>query len=200
MDMVKNMSAQPKQKYISEEEYLIMERVSPVKHEYFNGEIYQMAGASEEHANISSNINISLGTQLKKRPCKSYQSDLRVYIPATGLYTYPDVIVVCGKPQLLEDAFLDTLLNPDLIVEVLSPSTADYDKGAKFEYYRTIESLKEYVLVWQDKKRVARYTKQTDGSWTLNDFIGEDAEIVLSSIDCNLTMDDIYEKVEFETE
>ena len=194
------MTALPKKKYILPEEYLALERDSLERHEYFDGEIFLMAGTSEEHANISSNVNISLGTQLKKRPCKSYQSDLRVHIPATGLYTYPDVIVVCGKPQLLEDAYLDTLLNPDLIVEVLSPSTADYDKGTKFDHYRTIDSLKEYVLVWQDKKRVARYTKQTDGSWTLNDFIGEEAEIVLSSINCKLLMEDIYDKVDFDEE
>ena len=191
------MTALPKKKYISPEEYLAIERDALERHEYFDGEIFLMAGTSEEHANISSNVNISLETQLKKRPCKSYQSDLRVHIPATGLYTYPDVIVVCGKPQLLEDAYLDTLLNPDLIIEVLSPSTADYDKGTKFDHYRTIDSLKEYVLVWQDKKRVARYTKQTDGSWTLNDFIGEEAEIVLSSINCKLLMEDIYDKVDF---
>jgi Uma2 family endonuclease len=194
------MSALPKKKYITEEEYLIMERVSPVKHEYFNGEIYQMAGSSEEHANISSNININLGIQLKKRPCKTYHSDLRVHIPSTGLYTYPDVFVVCGKPQLLDDTYLDTVTNPVLIVEVLSPSTADYDKGAKFEHYRTIDSLQEYVLVWQDKKRVARYTKQSDNSWNLQDFIGDDADIELKSIECLLTMDDIYDKVEFAEE
>lgn len=194
------MTALPKKKYISPEEYLAIERDSLERHEYFDGEIFLMAGTSEEHANISSNVNASLHLQLKKRPCKSYQSDLRVYIPATGLYTYPDVIVVCGKPQLLDDAYLDTLLNPDLIVEVLSPSTADYDKGTKFDYYRTIDSLKEYVLVWQDKKRVARYTKQADGSWTLKDFIGEESEIVLSSIDCKLLMEDIYDKVDFDEE
>lgn len=95
---------------------------------------------------------------------------------------------------------MDNILNPIVIVEVLSPSTADYDKGAKFEQYRTIESLLEYVLIWQDKKRVARYTRQDDGSWRLNDFIGEEAEIVLSSIECSLTVDDIYDKVEFEVE
>lgn len=192
------MSAKLKRKYIAPEEYLALEREAFEKHEYFDGEIFEMAGTSEEHANISSNINASLHFQLKKRPCKSYQSDLRVHIPVTGLYTYPDVVVVCGKPQLLDDAYLDTLLNPDLIIEVLSPSTADYDKGTKFDHYRTIESLKEYVLVWQDKKRVARYTKQPDGGWTLNDFIGEDAEILLSSIDCRLSIEDIYDKVDFD--
>ena len=98
----------------------------------------------------------------------------------------------------MPDAYLDTLTNPVLIVEVLSPSTADYDKGAKFDHYRTIESLQEYILVWQDKKRVARYTKRDDGSWVLNDFIGDEAEITLTSIDCRLTMEDIYDKVDFE--
>lgn len=192
------MSAIPKKEYISEEEYLEFERTASERHEYFNGEIFDMAGASEEHVNISSNINASLHFQLKKRPCKSYQSDLRVYLPKTGLYTYPDILVVCGKPEFLPDAHLDTLVNPVLIIEVLSPSTADYDKGAKFDHYRTIESLREYILIWQDKKRIARYTKRDDGSWVLNDFIGEEAEIELTSIECRLTMEDIYEKVEFE--
>ena len=191
------MSALTKEKYISPEDYLTAERQAVEKHEYFNGEIFQMSGASEEHANVSSNINISLGVQLKKRPCKTYQSDLRVHIPKTGLYTYPDVVVVCGKPQLLEDTYLDTLLNPIVIVEVLSPSTADYDKGAKFEHYRTIDTLQEYVLVWQDKKRLARYTKQSDNTWILRDFIGDEAEIELTSIDCTLTFEDIYDKVDF---
>ena len=192
------MSAKLKKKFVSEKQYLELERAAPEKHEYFNGEIFDMAGTSEEHANIASNINASLHSQLKKRPCKSYQSDLRVYISKTGLYTYPDVLVVCGKPELLPDAYLDTLINPVLIVEVLSPSTADYDKGAKFDHYRTIESLQEYILVWQDKKRVARYTKRDDGSWVLNDFIGDEAEINLTSIDCRLTMEDVYDKVDFE--
>ncbi len=193
------MTAKLKKKSVSEEQYLELERAAPEKHEYFNGEIFDMAGMSEEHANIASNINASLHFQLKKRPCKSYQSDLRVYIPRTGLYTYPDVSVVCEKPELLPDAYLDTLTNPVLIIEVLSPSTADYDKGAKFDHYRTIETLQEYIPVWQDKKRVARYTKRNDGSWVLNDFIGEEAEIILTSIDCRLTTEDIYEKVDFES-
>lgn len=192
------MLAKTQKKFVSPEEYLAFERNSLEKHEYFDGEIFDMAAASEEHATISSNINASLNFQLKKRACKSYQSDLRVHIPATGLYTYPDVIVVCGKPKLLDGAFLDTLLNPTLIVEVLSPSTADYDKGTKFDHYRTIETLREYVLVWQDKKRIALYTRQADESWILRDFIGEEAEIVLRSIECVLNVEDIYDKVDFE--
>ncbi len=184
----------PENRYSSPAEYLLMERVSPVKHEYFNGEIFQMAGTSEEHSAISMNIAASLHLQFRGRPCKSYQSDLRVYIPATGLYTYPDVVAVCGEPRMA-DEHLDSLLNPVLIVEVLSPSTQDYDKGAKFEHYRTIESLQEYLLVWQDKKRVTRYTKANDGSWVLTDFIGGNAVIELTSVECTLSIDDIYDKV-----
>ena len=192
------MSALPQRNYISEEEYLDMEEVSPVKHEYFDGDIFQMAGASEKHNNIAGNIYGEFYNQVKKRPCKAYQNDMRLLVEKTGLYTYPDVMVVCGKPEIKKYKGLDNILNPTLIVEVLSPSTADYDKGAKFDQYRTIESLKEYVLVWQDKKRVARYTKQADNSWVLRDFIGEEAEIELASIECRLTIEDIYDKVDLE--
>ena len=194
------MTALPKKKYISPEEYLAMERDSLEKHEYFDGEIFQMAGSSNEHNIITSNIIISLGSQLKKRNCQVYSPDMRVHIPKTGLYTYPDISIVCGKTQLLPDANLDTLTNPILIVEVLSSSTEGYDKGAKFDNYRSLESLREYVLVSQDAKKVIRYTKQTDGSWILVDFIGDKTEIELFSIECRLTMDDIYDKVDFEEE
>lgn len=194
------MTALPKKQYISEEDYLKMEEVSPVKHEYFDGEIFQMAGASDEHNTISMNIAGELHQQLKKRPCKVYHNDMRLYIETEGIYTYPDVMVVCGKPEVKKYKSLDNILNPILIVEVLSPTTADYDKGAKFEQYRTIESFKEYLLVSQDAKQITRYTKQTNGSWLLMDFIGDKTEIELFSIECTLTMDDIYDKVEFEEE
>ncbi len=192
------MSALPQRNYISEEEYLDMEEVSPVKHEYFDGDIFQMAGASEKHNNIAGNIYGEVYNQVKKRPCKAYQNDMRLLVEKTGLYTYPDVMVVYGKPEIKKHKGLDNILNPTLIVEVLSPSTADYDKGAKFDQYRTIESLKEYVLVWQDKKCVARYTKQAYDSWVLRDFIGEEVEIELASIECRLTIEDIYDKVDLE--
>lgn len=191
------MTALPKKRHVTPEEYLEFERSAIEKHEYLNGEILDMSGASMSHVEICSNINASLGSQLRTRPGRSFQSDLRVFIPATGLYTYPDIIVVCGSPELVPDSYLDTLLNPDLILEVLSPTTADYDRGAKFDHYKTIDSLKEYVLVWQDKKRVARYLKRDDGSWNLKDFIGDDAEVVLSSIECSLSMENIYNKVVF---
>ena len=194
------MPAQPKQKYISEEEYLEMEAVSPVKHEYFDGEVFQMAGASYRHNVAAGNIYASLHLQLRKRDCVPFQNDMRLFVEKSRLYTYPDVMVVCGKPEIKKYKGLDNLMNPTLIVEVLSPTIADYDKGAKFDHYRTIESLREYILVWQDKKRVARYTKRTDGSWTLNDFIGEDAEIELISIGSRLAIEDIYDKIDFDTD
>ncbi|HQU82293.1 MAG TPA: Uma2 family endonuclease [Pyrinomonadaceae bacterium] len=192
------MTALLKKDYISPEEYLIAERESFEKHEYFDGEIFQMAGASERHNLINGNTFASLHFQLKKRLCKGYQSDMRLHIPATGLFTYPDIAVVCGKSEFLADGKLDTLLNPVLIIEILSTSTEGYDKGVKFDNYRSIESLREYVLISQDSKRVMRYTKQSDGSWNLMDFIGDATEIELSSIECSLNTSDIYDKVEFE--
>ncbi len=194
------MSALAKKKYITEDEYLDLEELSETRNEYFNGEIFAMSGASYNHVICTGNISASLNTQLKKRDCRVLSVDMRVLIKRTGLYTYPDIAVVCGKSDLKIHNGLETLTNPTLIIEVLSPSTADYDKGAKFEHYRTIDSLQEYVLVWQDKKRLARYTKQTDSTWILQDFIGDDVEIELKSIECLLTPEDIYNKVEFETE
>ena len=157
-----------------------------------------MAGASEEHNTIAMNTAGELHQQLKKRACKVYQSDMRLFIPKTGLYTYPDITVVCGKPEFLPDETLDGLTNPILIVEVLSSSTEGYDKGAKFDNYRSLESLREYMLISQDAKKIIRYTKQADGGWVLMDFIGDKTEITLISIDCKLTTDDIYDKVDFE--
>ena len=192
------MFALPKRKYISPEDYLKMEEVSPVKHEYFDGEIFQMAGASDNHNTLAMNVAAELHQQLKKRDCKVYQNDMRLYIEKEEIYVYPDIMVVCGKPKIKKYKSLDNILNPVLIVEVLSSSTADYDKGAKFEQYRTIESFKEYILVSQDTKQITRYTKQKNGSWVLMDFIGDKTEIELVSIDCKLTMDDVYDKVDLE--
>ncbi len=190
------MTALTQKTFISPEEYLVMEAVSPVKHEYFNGEIFQMAGASYAHNIATMNISGNLFGKLKTGNCAVVQNDMRLLVEESGLYTYPDVMVVCGEPELKKSRGLDNLLNPVLIVEVLSPSTEDYDKGEKFDHYRTIASLKEYVLVWQDEKRVGRYTRQEDGSWNLKDFIGDDAVIELLSVKCSLSMEEIYDKVD----
>lgn len=190
------MTALPTKKYISPEEYLAEEREALDKHEYLHGEVFARPRSNLFHVQVCTNISVSIGMRVKDRNYSVFQSDLRLHIPTTGLYTYPDISVVGGKAELVPDGHLDTLLNPTLIIEVLSPSTADYDRGAKFDHYKTIDSLKEYVLVWQNKKRVARNTRQDDDSWLLTDFIGEDSKIELASIGCTLTMAEIYDRVE----
>jgi Uma2 family endonuclease len=124
---------------------------------------------------------------------------MRVFIPATGLYTYPDLVVVCGKPQFQDDVF-DTLLNPVLIIEVLSETTEGYDRGKKFLNYRSIETLQEYVLVSQDEARIEKYVKRADGLWVLSDAVGLEAEIKFDSIDCLISLKEVYDKVDFSDE
>ncbi len=187
------MSSQPKTD-LTPEEYLTFERQSETKSEYFDGEIFAMTGASRKHNLIATNIVISLGQQLKGRPCEIYSSDMRVRIPATNLYTYPDVVVVCGEPEF-EDEYVDTLLNPTLLVEVLSKSTASYDATVKFGYYRTLESLMEYLLIAQNERRVEQYTRQADGRWLLTDIRSPDAVIELTSTQTSLALPDVYDKV-----
>ncbi|MGH9943781.1 MAG: Uma2 family endonuclease [Pyrinomonadaceae bacterium] len=186
--------SQPAKTYITPEEYLALERQAEYKSEYYDGEIFAMTGASRQHNLITLNIGAELRDQLKGRACETYQSDMRVHVPATGLYTYPDVVVVCGEPQL-EDEHFDTLLNPILIVEVLSKSTARYDRASKFTDYRSIPSFAEYLLVAQDVCRVEQFTKQRDGRWLLTDFCSLDDVILLDSIQCSLSLKEIYDKV-----
>lgn len=187
------MSALPKP-YLTPEEYLEIERNAEHKHEYFDGEMFAMAGGSPEHSQVIANVIIELGYQLKKRPCVVYSSDVRVNVAPTGLYTYPDVTVVCGSPQFSDDQ-KDTLINPLLIVEVLSDSTEAYDRGRKFDMYRTLPSLREYLLVSQLEPRLALYTRQPDDRWLLSDAIGREAALHLESVDCVLALADVYLKV-----
>jgi Uma2 family endonuclease len=175
------------------EEYLAWERKQPEKHAYYRGEVFAMSGATREHNLIVFNTILALGEMLRDRPCESYPSDMRVRVPATGLYTYPDVTVVCGPPEF-EDKRFDTLLNPQLIVEVLSPSTEAYDRGEKFENYRSIPSFVEYVLVSQDKARVDHFVRQPNGSWLMHSR-GAGETIDLVSAGCTLAVDDLYLKV-----
>lgn len=188
------MASQPKT-FLTPEEYLTLERKAEYKSEYVNGEVYAMVGASRRYNLISTNIIASLAQQLKKRPCEVYPSDMRVRVPATNLYTYPDVIVVCGEAKF-EDEHVDTLLNPTVLVEVLSPSTASYDRTRKFGYYRTIESLAEYLLVAQDEYKVEQYARQPDNRWLLSDISSLEGVVNLDSIQCVLSLADIYDKVE----
>ncbi len=188
------MSSQPKT-FITPEEYLAIERKAEYKSEYFNGEMFAMAGASERHVLIVTNVVAELRGQLRRRPCTVYSTDLRVRVSPTGLYTYPDVVVVCGQPQFADDQ-RDTLLNPTLIVEVLSESTKDYDRGGKFEHYRSLASLNEYVLIAQDKHHVEHFVRQPDNRWLLSETNRLEDTIHLSSIDCDLALAEVYDKVE----
>ena len=187
------MSSQPKT-FLTPEEYLAIERKAEYKSEYCNGEMVAMSGATRKHNVIAGNIHTELNQQLKNRQCEAYISDMRVRIPATGLYTYPDIIVVCGEPKF-EDDYFDTLLNPNVLVEVLSPSTESYDRGRKSSYYRTVESLAEYLLVSQDEYKVEQYAKQPDGRWLLTDIRSLEGVVDLASIQCVLKLKDVYEKV-----
>ena len=190
------MSSQVKV-YYTPDEYLALERKAEYKSEYFNGEIFAMTGASRKHNLVAGNVFAALHPQLRKRPCEIYPSDMRVKVSPTGLYTYPDVVIVCGEP-MFDDEQKDTLLNPTLLVEVLSKSTASYDRGEKFEHYRKIKSLAEYLVIAQDKYHVEQYTRQSDNRWLLSETDDPQKTIRLSSIECDLALADIYDKVEID--
>jgi Uma2 family endonuclease len=187
------MSRQAKT-FVTPEEYLALERQAAHKSEYYDGEIFAMTGASRKHNLITTNILGSLWQQLKGKPCEVYPSDMRVRVPSANLYTYPDVVVVCGEPQF-EDEHVDTLLNPTLLIEVLSRSTAAYDRSVKSGYYRTIESLTEYLLVAQGEYHVAQHLKQSDGRWLLADIRGLESRVELLSVGCALALSEVYDRV-----
>jgi Uma2 family endonuclease len=183
--------------YISPEEYLVFERQAENKHEYVDGEIWAWAGASRRHNLIAANIISSLNGQLRGKPCEVYPGEMRVKAPASRAYVYPDVVVVCGEPKF-EDDYVDTLLNPTVVFEVLSKSTESYNRLAKSAYYRTIESLSEYLLVAQEEYRMEQYVKQVAGRWLLTEVRSLDAAIDLESIHCSLTLRDIYDRISIE--
>lgn len=182
-------------RWYSVKEYLAMERASEIKHQYYQGEIFAMTGASFEHNTIIPNLFRFLGNHFEGGPCRALASDLRVNVNATGLYTYPDLTVICSEPRF-EDEVFDTLLNPKVIVEVLSDSTEAYDRGRKFSHYRTIDSLEEYVLVSQNEYRVEVFTRQANGEWLLSEAQGRESSILLRSIDCLLKLNRVYDRVE----
>lgn len=183
------------QPIVTPAEYLALERSAREKSEYVNGRIYAMAGTSRVHSLIVTNVIRELSNELRGRPCEIHGSDMRVKVQHTGMYTYPDVVALCGEAQL-EDAELDTLLNPSVIVEVLSPSTESYDRGEKFAHYRRLDTLQEYVLVAQVRHRVEHFRREGD-HWVLTEVSDADGTLTLSSLGCTLALADIYERVEF---
>jgi Uma2 family endonuclease len=189
------MSTVTRRRY-TPEEYLALERTAEYKNEYVNGRIYAMTGASREHNLIAGNVFGELRTRLRGRACEVYMGDMRVRVSPTGLYTYPDVVALCGEPRF-EDSHVDTLLNPTVIVEVLSPSTEAYDRGEKFAHYRRLETLSEYVLVAQDKMRVEHYRR--DGEhWVLTEISDPEGVLSLLAVGCEIPLREIYERVEFD--
>ncbi len=187
------MSAVLTQPHYTAEDYLTLERSASIKSEFHEGQIYAMTGASRKHNLITVNIAGELRDQLKKRPCEAYISDMRVKAAKVVNYYYPDIAVVCGTPQF-EDTHLDTLINPTVLIEVLSPSTEAFDRGGKFAHYRKIASLQEYLLVAQDQPSIERYVRQGD-VWILTEAVGLEASVPLESIDCVLSLGEVYDKV-----
>ncbi|NJN33031.1 MAG: Uma2 family endonuclease [Saprospiraceae bacterium] len=180
---------------MTEAEYLALERASEVKHEFINQTLLPMAGASRLHNFIAGHIFLLSFNFLKKTPFETYQNDMRLRNPLTGSYFYPDVMVSDGKGQLVDDGYLDTLTNPILIIEVMSPTTAIFDKTDKFIACRSISTLKEYVLVATDKVLVEIYRKNDDETWHLYLETDMNASIELTSINIKIPLQEIYERV-----
>jgi Uma2 family endonuclease len=185
--------------HLTEAEYLEIERRAEYKSEFLDGEMFAMSGGTMPHSLIASNLIAALATHLKGKPCLAFTSDLRVKVEACGLYTYPDVSVACGKPQL-EDEHNDVLLNPTVIAEVLSDSREAYDRGKKFAMYRQIPSLCEYLLVSQHEPHIEQYIRQPNGDWTLRDVAGLNGGLTLPSLGITVAMSEVYANVTFAPE
>jgi len=190
------MSAVPEQ-YLTIDDYIALEESSGVKHEFLDGAAFAMTGASPAHNLMTFNVASILRPQLRGKSCRIYSSDLRLKVEATGLYTYPDASVVCGPAQFA-DTPKNTITNPAVLIEILSPSTESYDRGKKSQHYRKIESLRAYLLIAQDSRHVELYVKEEQNRWVLAEFSQEDAVVPLDTIGCAMTVKDIYEDVEFE--
>lgn len=192
------MVAHLKPRLFTPEEYLTVERMAETRSEYLEGMIYAMVGASSAHSMITFNVSVALGKQLQGKSCRGFSSDMKVRTGNERFYAYPDLTIVCGKPRFHDDRN-DVLINPRVIIEVLSPSTEAYDRGQKFANYRQIESLTDYLLIAQDEPRIEYYRKNADGNWLLRDTAGLDASIEIASIECTLPLAEVYDGVTFET-
>jgi len=179
--------------YIPPEEYLAIERRAEYKSEYVDGVMYAMAGGTERHNLIVANVIIAIGGQLRGRHCRVYPSDLKIRVPNSKRFFYPDVSVACGETQF-SDEEKDVVLNPTLIVEVLSESTAGYDRGTKFFSYQQIESLRECLLISQDQPLIEHFVRQTEDDWLYRKISGTGERIQLPSIECELRVSDVYDK------
>lgn len=189
--------ALPAKHFVTPEEYLVTERKAETKSEYFQGEVFAMAGAKRAHVRITVNLAISIGGALRGKTCEAFNGDMRVKVGATGMYTYPDFTVVCGKP-IFEDENVDTLVNPTVVFEVLSPSTEAYDRGAKFAHYERLDSIKEIVLIDQSRVRIERHVRIEEGRWLRETYHSLESAIRLDAIGIALSLAEVYERVEFD--
>lgn len=181
---------------LTEAEYLRVDRTAACKSQFLDGEMFAMAGGTIEHGLIATNLARELGNRLKGRPCIPFNSDVRIKVEATGLYTYPDLSVICGPIQRAEDAD-DTATNPTVLVEVLSESTEAYDRGGKFAHYRQIPSLREYLLVSQKEARIEKFTLESEGRWTFNEAAGLGAILPLASLKTEISLGEVFANVHF---
>ena len=179
---------------VTEEQYLAIDRAAEFRSEFVDGAMIAMSGGSMRHARLQQNISAGLDTPSRDRGCEVFGSDFRVRV-SRHMYAYPDISLVCGEPRLA-DEHQDILLNPVVIFEVLSPSTEKYDRGIKFQHYRTIDSLKEYILVDQEQIRIERYFRQPDNTWSLRDHQSLQEELKIESIGVSLPLSRIYDRVE----
>ena len=190
------MSAQVKPRY-SLEDYFELELASDERWEWFNGEVFCMSGVSPEHDQLESNFHLALRLALDDRDCRVFLADIRIKTPAAPPYRYGDLSVACGKPIYEEIGGIKALVNPVLIIEVLSPSTEAYDRGDKFTYYKSIPSLREYLLVAQHRPHISQFVKQSDDSWNQTEVNDLAASLYLPSIDCTLALNEVYRGIEF---
>ena len=175
---------------LTAEEYLLLDREATEKSEFFDGKMYAMAGGSFNHSTLAGELLAMLRPQ-RPNGCRLLTADMRIFVPLTGLYAYPDGGLVCGLPLFQEDQ-KDVLLNPVLLIEVLSPSSESYDRGKKFEMYRTIGSLREYLVLHQDRRAIEYYSKQNDGSWVLRDYAGAEATVQVESLGLRIPLGELY--------
>ncbi len=178
-------------------QYMEMDRQADHRSEYLSGEVFAMAGAGEAHNLIVTNVVGELRSRLRGRPCRTYPSDMKVEVGPWGLFTYPDVSVVCGEPRF-HDANRDMVQNPRLVVAVPSPSTEAYDRGGKFAQYRRLDSLTDSLLISPSECRAELFMRQPDNQWLLSEFTGDQEAVVIASLGCELPLSEVYERVEFE--
>jgi Uma2 family endonuclease len=186
-------------KYITEQEYLYGERLATEKHEYFQGEIFAMGGARVAHNRIQINCIGNLFSKLKGKKCQPFGSDLRIHVKKNTLYTYPDISIICGEIEMIDDTF-DTATNLAVIIEILSESTRNYDKGGKFTLYRGIDSLQEYILIDSESVMVEKFTRNADNSWQLTEYKTLEEKFSIQTVEIEMQLADIYDNVKLKTE